>query len=579
MMIVEWCVRYLIDFLQTSNIYKAKIYPFLKCNQEEALILRHLCGEFLKGNHEIVCLEIIHALFVPKHEIEVVEYLPFFKNLLEAGWITQHTFLKTLPEKEVLLELLNTAISLSVSFLKLVEDGGINPKLPKISPYSNHLEYLKDQFMGIELLHSLNQYKRKNSTLLAKGMQKYKLLQERIQGRLELTREELALESLFKEFRLNTQEKIIFLALVWEEYLGRESNGRELSALVELVSLNDYERMKNRVLLDERSHLVENGLVDYDEILNPFGGISRTFFIPDGILKKITHPHPREKKLSLEVLVKEQEIFEFLHPKVTLQDVVLNPSTRETLEVLLRQMDAKVLQRLKEWGIRDKKRGIDAKIIFYGAAGTGKTMTALALAKSLKKPILGFDCSKILSMYVGESEKNVRRIFESHEELCAKSKQTPILLLDEADQFLSTRTTNGSGADKMHNQMQNIFLDQIEKFDGILIATTNLLETLDTAFSRRFHYKIEFKRPNFEERVCLWEKLLPKNAPFAKDFNLKKLAEFNLSGGQIALVVKNTAYSIASSKNPEFSTQSFLKEIQREMQSNFDGTREMGFHI
>ncbi|MBX7491365.1 ATP-binding protein [Helicobacter turcicus] len=576
-------MQYLIDFLQVGNINKAKIYPFLKCSKEEALILRYLCREFLKGEHEIACLDVINALFSPKNEVEILQYLPYFKNLLDTGWIAQHIFLKTISQEELLLELLNMTISLSTSFLKLLEEGGINPKLPKIAPYNDHLEYLKDQFACIELLHSLSPHKKDShaSPLLKKGMQKYKLLQERIQERLELTKEKPSLESMFKEFNLNAQEKIIFLALVREEYLGKESEGRELSTLINLVSMNDYERMKNRSLLDDRSRLVEKGLVDYDEILNPFGGVSRTFFVPDVILKKITHPQAQSKKerISLESLVQEQEIFEFLRPKVTLNDVVLNTSTKETLEVLLKQMDSKVLQRLKDWGIKDKKRGIDAKIIFYGAAGTGKTMTALALAKSLKKPVLSFDCSKILSMYVGESEKNVRKIFESYKELCVSSKQNPILLLDEADQFLSTRTTSGSGADKMHNQMQNIFLEQIEKFDGILIATTNLLETLDTAFSRRFNYKIEFKRPNFEERVRLWEKLLPKNAPFQKDFNIKKLAEFNLSGGQIALVVKNTAYNIASAKNPEFSTQSFLEEIKRELKSNFDGAREMGFHI
>ena len=576
-------MQYLIDFLQASSINKAKIYPFLKCNKEEALILRYLCTEFLKGNHEVVCLDVINAIFTPKDEIEVLKYLPFFKNLLDTGWITQHIFLKNLNQEELLLELLNMTISLSTSFLKLLEEGGINPKLPKIAPYSDHLEYLKDQFTCIELLHSLSQHKKDNhvSPILKKGMQKYKLLQDRIQNRLNLTKETLSVENLCKEYSLNPQEKIIFLALIREEYLGRESECRELSALINLVSMSDYEKMKNRALLDDRSRLVEKGLVDYDEILNPFGGVSRTFFIPDGILKKITHPqaHNIKERVSLESLVEEQDIFEFLRPKTSLNDVVLNTSTKETLEVLLKQMDSKVLQRLKDWGIKDKKRGIDAKIIFYGAAGTGKTMTALALAKSLKKSVLSFDCSKILSMYVGESEKNVRKIFESYKELCASSKQNPILLLDEADQFLSTRTTSGSGADKMHNQMQNIFLEQIEKFDGILIATTNLLETLDTAFSRRFNYKIEFKRPNLEERMLLWEKLLPKNAPFSKDFNLKKLAEFNLSGGQIALVVKNTAYNIASSKNPEFNTQSFLREIKRELQSNFDGTREMGFHI
>lgn len=245
---------------------------------------------------------------------------------------------------------------------------------------------------------------------------------------------------------------------------------------------------------------------------------------------------------------------------------------------MLKQVNIEVLKLLKQWGIKEKSRGIEAKIIFYGPAGTGKTLTALALAKSFKKPVLSFDCSKILSMYVGESEKNVRKIFETYQDICLKSKLSPVLLLNEADQFLSTRTTSsGGGAEKMHNQMQNIFLEQIEHFDGILIATTNLLETIDTAFSRRFNYKIAFKKPNFEERVLLWERLLPKNAPFEKDFNAKKLAEFALTGGQIALVVKNTAYNVASSKKPLFTIESFITEIKREMNSNFDSQREMGF--
>ncbi len=576
-------MQYLIEFLQKNPINKTKIYPFLKCNQEEARILRYFCAELLKRNEGLVCLDVINTLFVPKEEKGILESLRFFKHLLELGWIAPYNFLKNFSQEVVLLELLNMEFSLSTSFLKLLEEGGMNPKLPKIAPYSDHLEYLKDQFSCIELLQSLDMHKKDSQAtpLFKKGMQKYQSLQERIQKRLSLTKEKLSLEMICREHRLNAQEKTIFIALVREEYLGKESEGRELNALVNLVSMNDYERMKNRALLDDRSVLVEKGLVDYDEILNPFGGVSRTFFIPDAVLKKITHPQMQNKKtkVSLESLVSKQEIFEFLHPKVPLEDVVLSPSTQDTLNVLLKQMDSKVLGRLKEWGIKDKKKGIDAKIIFYGAAGTGKTLTALALAKSLKKPVLSFDCSKILSMYVGESEKNVRTIFESYKELSETSGQSPILLLDEADQFLSTRTTNSSGADKMHNQMQNIFLEQIEKFDGILIATTNLLETIDTAFSRRFNYKIEFKKPTFEERLRLWEKLLPKNAPFERDFSLKKLAEFSLTGGQIALVIKNTAYNIASLPKPEFSTQSFIDEIRRELNSNFDGTREMGFHI
>ena len=576
-------MQYLLNFLQTNPINKTKIYPFLRCTKEEALILRYFCQEILKGNDEIICLDIINSLFAPNNDEEILKFLPLFKNLLDLGWLTQNIFLKNLSNEILFLELLNSAFSLSSSFLKLIQEGGIYPKLPKIIPYSDHLDYLKDQFLVIDLLSSLVPYKKDtlSSPLLEKGKQKIKSLQERIKQKLELTKDKPALEILFKEYNLNLQEKIIFLALLKEEYSGKESQARELNALINLVSMNDYERIKNRALLDDRSKLVQKGLVNYDEILGNFSGINRTFFIPDEILKKITHPNNEEKrqKISLQSLIDEQDIFEFLQPKIPLSEVVLNPNTRETLETLLKQMDSKVLQNLKKWGIKDKKRGIDAKIIFYGTAGTGKTLTALALAKSLKKSILSFDCSKILSMYVGESEKNVRKIFDTYKELCKESKESPILLLDEADQFLSMRSTSASGADKMHNQMQNIFLEQIEKFDGILIATTNLLETIDTAFSRRFNYKIEFKKPNLEERLLLWEKLLPKNAPYEKNFNLKSLADFPLTGGQISLIIKNSAFLVAAQKSPLFTIQIFIDEIKRELNSNFDGQREMGFHI
>lgn len=92
-------MQYLLDFLQTNPINKTKIYPFLKCNQKEALILRHLCAEILKGNDENICLDIINALFIPQNEVAVLDYLPLFKNLLELGWINQQSFLKTSTKK------------------------------------------------------------------------------------------------------------------------------------------------------------------------------------------------------------------------------------------------------------------------------------------------------------------------------------------------------------------------------------------------------------------------------------------------------------------------------------------------
>ena len=235
-----------------------------------------------------------------------------------------------------------------------------------------------------------------------------------------------------------------------------------------------------------------------------------------------------------------------------------------------------MINKLNSWGIKTKK-GIDAKIIFYGPAGTGKTMSALSLAKSLKKQVLSFDCSKILSKYVGESEQNVRKIFDTYKSICKEAKIEPVLLLNEADQFLSSRMESGtSSADKMHNQMQNIFLEQIERFEGVLIATTNFLQSLDSAFSRRFDFKIEFKKPNFNERLIIWQKIMPENANFEENFSFNELAKFELSGAQITLVLKNTALKVAVREDDVFTLKDFIDEIKKEQISAFDSDKKVG---
>ena len=111
----------------------------------------------------------------------------------------------------------------------------------------------------------------------------------------------------------------------------------------------------------------------------------------------------------------------------------------------------------------------------------------------------------------------------------------------------------------------------------MLIATTNLLENIDKAFSRRFNYKIEFKKPDKKQRIQLWEKMLPKSAEYEKSFDLSKLAEYSLTGGQINLIVKNTAYKVAVREEPLFRLQDFIDEIKREKDANFDSEKSMGF--
>jgi SpoVK/Ycf46/Vps4 family AAA+-type ATPase len=409
---------------------------------------------------------------------------------------------------------------------------------------------------------------------------KLQLLEKRIEKKFEQTSEKLVLDKFFKQKKMDSKEQVIFIALLREEYSATDASLREMNTLIELISLDEYERIKNRSLLEDGANLISEGIIDYEEMLNPFGGISRAFYIVDEVLQSIIHPNKNKKvrRLKLNALIEEQDIFELIEPETSLQDVVLAKQTQETLDNLMRQVDKKVVARLVEWGIKDKKSGIDARIIFYGHAGTGKTMTAYSLAKSLKRQVLAFDCSKILSMYVGESEKNVRKIFDTFYDLCEKTKSEPILLLNEADQFLGARSSgNITGSDQMHNQMQNIFLEQIENFKGMLIATTNLLENIDKAFSRRFNYKIEFKRPNEEQRLQLWDKMLPKDAPYEKTFDKVKLATYSLTGGQISLIIKNTAYKVAVREKPIFKLEDFENEIKHEKTANFDSENVMGF--
>lgn len=572
-----------INFINSKELQSLEIYNHLKCSKDEVKLLQYLTSQYMLGNDNILVIDLLSEFYNLK-ELEHLKHLEKIKNLLELGWIIQSNFTSTKISEQSLLELINTSVSLSSSFLKLLEVGSLEMILPEVKEYSDHLEYLQDQFFKIDLAQKLNVIKHnfdENSPNANRLRTKLSLLETRIKERVQTTQTPIMLEEFFKENNLNEQEKMIFLALLKEEYGGSDESIRDMNSLIALVSSDDYEKIKHRSLLEESGNLISNQLIDYDEMLTPFGGINRNFYIPEQILYKISHPTKktkRQQKIKLDAALKEQDMFELVEPKKTLEDVVLNDKTKNTLDLLLKQVDKNVVDRLKKWGIKEKKKGIDARIIFYGAAGTGKTLTALALAKSLKRQVLSFDCSKILSMYVGESEKNVRKIFDDYKELCEKTKSEPILLLNEADQFLSNRISgNISGSDKMHNQMQNIFLEQIERFDGILIATTNLLDNLDKAFSRRFNYKIEFLKPNETQRELLWEKLLPKELPLEDNFEIKKLSRYPLTGGQIQMIVKNTAYKIAVKDEPVFKVNDFIEEIEKEQKAQFDKDKTVGF--
>ncbi|EGN1145604.1 ATP-binding protein [Campylobacter jejuni] len=565
------------NFLSLKNIEDTQIYKELKCAKNEALILRELCRNYVVSISSINAFTLLSTIF-GNDKYLYLDALEDLKKLIERGFVNQNSsFFKSLENNKtqtLTLALLQSELSLSEYFLEFLE---AKPRLnfEKQEAYADYLEYLKDEFARIQLYERLSFIQK--SAYNSEIKNQIKLYERHIKERLKKSKFYNVLADIFKEYNLEHKEQIIFLALLKEEYaLSNESSiSREMNSLLSLISENDLERHKNKKLLQENAPLLN--LIEYDEYLNAFGDISKSFFIIDEILQRIINFEPKQsKKIKIESVLKDQDIFELIEPSADINDIIMPENTKELLENILKQQDKKVLERLHSWGIKSNKN-IEAKIIFYGPAGTGKTMSALAMAKSMKKPVLSFDCSKILSKWVGESEQNVRKIFDTYKNIVQTCKQSPILLLNEADQFLSTRVDGSSGSDKMHNQMQNIFLEQIERFSGVIIATTNFLESLDSAFSRRFDYKIEFKKPDFKDRLKIWEKFLPKKALFEKDFDINILSNYELSGAQILMVVKNTALKVAVSKDGVFKMQDFIESIQKELNSSFDKSKIVGF--
>ena len=567
-------MKYLIDFLQ-KPASKTQIYSLLKLNENEVKILQFLTKSYIEGSPINSVFSVLSTTF-EESGYKFLIYLDDIKNLLNLGYITQNINIFSKNKQNTKLSLLHSEIELSEYFLSILECGITKTTLPEITKYDDELKYLEDQFLLVNLYKKkLNSQSKDIRTKLDEKIEK---LTNIITQRVNLTKINLSVEQLFKKYSLSQEEKIIFLVLLKEEYSNEDEILRDFNTLVSMISKDEMHKLKNRTLLEENAKLMSLGLIDYDEILGATS-INKSYFICEDVLYSIMHPQKNDKKTKkamLENIVKESEIFELIEPNTDIDDVVLNPKIKEVLNSILKQLDKDVINKLSSWGIKTKK-GIDAKIIFYGPAGTGKTMSALSLAKSLKKQVLSFDCSKILSKYVGESEQNVRKIFDTYKNICKEAKIEPVLLLNEADQFLSSRMESGtSSADKMHNQMQNIFLEQIERFEGVLIATTNFLQSLDSAFSRRFDFKIEFKKPNFNERLIIWQKIMPENANFEESFSLNELAKFELSGAQITLVLKNTALKVAVRDDDVFTLKDFVDEIKKEQISAFDSDKKVG---
>lgn len=225
---------------------------------------------------------------------------------------------------------------------------------------------------------------------------------------------------------------------------------------------------------------------------------------------------------------------EDISPKQLFYDKSITAQIQELGGLLDEKHYKDVCSRLKANGFRS-----GFTCLFYGAPGTGKTETVLQLARQTGRDIVQVNVSEIKSMWVGESEKNIKNLFDLYRQKVKEMAIAPILLFNEADAIIGKRQEGAERAvDKMENSIQNIILQEMESLEGILIATTNLAQNMDKAFERRFLYKIKFTKPTLEARTAIWKSMIPS---LSEEIAHALANKYDFSGGQIENIARHYA--------------------------------------
>ena len=198
--------------------------------------------------------------------------------------------------------------------------------------------------------------------------------------------------------------------------------------------------------------------------------------------------------------------------------------------------------------------------LFYGPSGTGKTLAATLLGQEFKKDVYRIDLSQVVSKYIGETEKNLEKVFSKAE------NKSWILFFDEADALFGKRSSIQNAHDKYANQEVSYLLQRIEDFPGLVILASNFKSNIDPAFLRRFNSIIEFPAPGINERIKLWQKAMPETITVNKDVDVKFLSEkYAITGSTINQIVHYAAVQMHYKKLDSITQSLLLEGVQKEL--------------
>ena len=325
------------------------------------------------------------------------------------------------------------------------------------------------------------------------------------------------------------------------------------TALYLLAGNGVEERLRFSGLFTPQSTLIASGILTLGSVAMGEPPLSGAMILDTEVVSWLTMGKVVPPSLSSQFPAQR------ITTSLTWHDLVLQENTLhqvQEIELWMQYNDTL----LQQYGMQDRiKAGY--RVMFYGPPGTGKTLTASLLGKYTGKEVYRIDLSLIVSKYIGETEKNLSKLFDK-----AKNKDW-ILFFDEADAIFGKRTNVRDAHDKYANQEVSYLLQRIEGHEGLVILASNLKGNIDTAFTRRFQSMVEFQNPGYAERRVLWQNNLPKGLPADPSVDLSQLAEtYEITGANIINVIQYAALQTLKEGRATISQESLLAGIQKEYQ-------------
>ena len=345
---------------------------------------------------------------------------------------------------------------------------------------------------------------------------------------LILQNERIELCVFVNKLKIPLEDKVYFLYVCTQFFYGQEDCACDDIIRDFMPPLDQQYKLRNS-FKNGTNYLLTGGFLKETIGNDLFGG--KTFLITEKAVRSFD-------KNAIVTTSKTEGLCEHLEPARILERKMIFESKDQIMVNKLHKMLNKdhfksLTDRLQNQGM---KKGIS--ILLYGESGTGKTETVYQLAKTSNRCIMMADASKIRSKWVGETEKNMKALFNEYRNALKVYNEVPILMFNEADSILGIRNTVSDRKDQFENVMQNILLEELENFEGIFIATTNMVDNLDKAFDRRFLYKLRFDKPDANTVAQIWKSKFP-DVPMTI---LKRIcSKISLSGGQIENIRKKVS--------------------------------------